>query len=256
VPTAEELTDPHLTEYVPTTPAGPGICRDCHGSSGRYPRCFSCNESRKGVTPAGLIVPVSLTRTDQTAQLYNVLKDYKGARDEQTRATHRLHVAALLVRFLDGHGACIENTAGRPFDVITIVPSKRGRVGPHPLEVAIGYSETLTRLYVPMLEPGPGQIERSKSAPDGFVAKPEANGARVLLVDDTMTTAAHVHSAAHALTEGGADVVGAVLLGRVIDVSDPKPDTPEHIAEMIRQRQELWARQSAIPFDFGVCCLE
>jgi hypothetical protein len=256
VPTAEELTDPHLTEYVPVPAAGPGICLDCHGSSGPWPRCYSCMESRKGITPLDLIVPVSLTRTDQEAQLYNVLRDYKGSRGERIRATHFLHVAGLLYRFLESHFGCIERAAGRPFDSITIVPSKGGRIGPHPLETAIECSETLSKFYVPMLDPGPGIIGRRKSAPDGFIAKPEARGNHVVLIDDTMTTAAHVQSAAHALTVGGADVVAAVVLGRVVDCQDPKPNDPPNVVEIIKAKQALWAEQAAIPFSFETCCLE
>jgi hypothetical protein len=49
----------------------------------------------------------------------------------------------------------------------------------------------------------------------------------MLLVDDTMTTGAKLQSAASALNLGGARVVAAVVLGRVIDVRDP--NNPEKL---------------------------
>jgi len=256
MPTAEELTDPHVTTYVPPPAAGPGICRTCHNASGGYPRCYSCNESRKEVSALDLIVPVSLTRTDQEAQLHNVLRDYKYSPDEEVRAAHRLHIAALLWRFLDRHTACIERAAGRGFDTLAIVPSKQGRVGQHPLEQSILISRTLSGMYLPLLDPGPGVIGRNASAADGFVARPEARGRSVLLVDDTMTTGAKMQSAAHALTTGGADVVAGLTLGRVIDLADPGPEAPQHVAELIQLRKEMWARQSQAGFSFDTCCLE
>src|SRR5438445_13765230 len=69
--TAEELTDPHVSIYVPPPRAGRGVCTVCHGSSGQYARCWSCNKTRGLVQHAvGLVVPISLTRTDMEAQLH------------------------------------------------------------------------------------------------------------------------------------------------------------------------------------------
>lgn len=247
MPTPQELTDPHLSIYVPPPAAGRGVCQVCHGSSGQYARCWSCNRTRQLVThPLRLVVPVSLTRTDMDAQLHNVLRDYKYADDDAVRQRHRYHVAALLLRFLTDHRGCIEAAAGQTFELITVVPSKRGRAGPHPLEQAIDLAPDLRAIHERLLDAGPAAIGRNAPSDTGFVARQAANGRRVLLIDDTFTSGAKMQSAASALSLGGATVVAGLVLGRVIDAAST--DYPD--------RAELWQRQSRIPFDFSVCCLE
>src|SRR5262245_5853022 len=112
--------------YVPPPAAGDGVCATCHGASGDYRECWSCRESRTGVDcPVELVVPISLVRTDQAGQLYAVLRDYKSSwLPTKVLTTHSLHVAALLLRFLDGHRPHIAAAAGRDYDAIAIVPSK------------------------------------------------------------------------------------------------------------------------------------
>jgi len=248
LPTAKELTDPHLSMYVPPPRAGRGVCQVCHGSSGQFARCWSCNETRGKVThPLSLVVPVSLTRTDMEAQLHNVLRDYKYASNSAVRDRHRLHVAALLLRFLAGHRSCIEKAGGGGYDVIAVVPSKRGRAGAHPLEQAIELAPDLEAIHERLLEPGPGEVGRNAPSDTGFVAHETAAGRRVLLVDDTFTSGAKLQSAASALTFGGATVVAGLVLGRVIDVTNADR-YPEPLA--------LWKQQAKVPFDFETCCLE
>jgi hypothetical protein len=251
VPTAEELTDPYVSTYVPPPPAGPGVCEVCHGWTGtrydgsRYPVCLNCRGVIPRVNyPVLLVVPISLTRTDLEAQLHNVLRDYKYAGDPDVRARHTLQVAGLLARFLRSHRRCIENVAGDRYDTMTIVPSKRGRTGKHPLQRAIELVPDFADVYEPLLRPGAGEIGRRAPARDGFVATGAASGRAVLLVDDTLTSGAKLQSAAWALAEGGARVVGAVVLGRVID-----PAFSEEAAA-------LWTARQRLPFDFEQCCLE
>lgn len=249
MPTAEEFTDPHLSTYCPPPPAGSGVCAVCHTATSGYYRCYSCHETVRQVAhPIELVVPISLTRTDMEAQLYNILRDYKsGSVDESVKARHRLQIAALLQRFLTRHRSCIVGAAGVDYDAITVVPSKRGRTGTHPLEQAIALAPRLAGELETLLDPGPGEIGRNVAVDDGFVARPEARGRAVLLVDDTMTSGAKLQSAASALTPGGARVVAAVVIGRIIDVSDPL---------RFPEKLELWNQQRKLGFDFDVCCLE
>jgi adenine/guanine phosphoribosyltransferase-like PRPP-binding protein len=72
-------------------------------------------------------------------------------------------------------------------------------------------------------------------------------GLRVLLIDDTFTSGANVHSAAPALTTAGAGVVAAVPVGRVIDTRD---------ADRYPEKLAFWRRQRGSPFTFEACCLE
>ena len=257
MPTVGELTDPNISMYVPVPPAGDGICRTCHNASPLGAYCPSCNRTRGGVEhPVELVIPISLTRKDKERQLYDVLRGYKGSPDADVRWQHQLHIAAILYRFLHWHEAHINAAAGIDFDTITIVPSKSGREGQHPLEAAINLVKPLREHYVSMLVPGPGVIGRNEPAADGFVSATEVNGRAVLLIDDTFTTGAKVQSAAHALKLAGNEVVAALVLGRLVDVQEPGEETAPHIAELMRARGELWRRQAAQEFSFDTCCLE
>lgn len=246
--TAQELTDPHLSIFVPSPRARRGVCSVCHSWSGAYARCWSCNENRGKIShPLEVVVPISLTRTDLDAQLHNALRDYKYSHDARVQGKHRLLIAATLLRFLGRHRWCIEATAGSPYDTITVVPSKRGRAGAHPLERVIALAPSLNEMHERLLKPGPGEIGRNAPVDDGFLANANAPGRRVLLVDDTLTSGAKLQSAASALTLGGATVVAGIVIGRVIDVRD---------AERYPDRLELWQQQARTPFSFDACCLE
>ncbi len=243
--TVEELTDPYAAAYTPPPHAGAGVCDVCHNAPGPgYSRCYSCTATTRGVThPLELVVPVSLCTIP--SQLHTVLHDYKRSRDEYVQARHRLQIAATLHRFVRDHGDHIRATADSDWDIITVVPSKTPRDGPHPLERAVQLSPLLAPLCETVLEPWePEAVTRAKSSDRGFRAVRSLEGESVLLLDDLFTSGATFQSAASALALGGARVVAGVVVGRVIH--------PDFSAEM----QELWDRQHAIPFDFGACCLE
>jgi predicted amidophosphoribosyltransferase len=251
MPTVEELTDPYTAAYTPPPQAGVGVCDVCHGPTGaspdgsRYRRCESCTRTRRQVTrPLGLVVPVSLYIEGE--QLHTVLRGYKDSPDEEARGRFQMQVAALLARFLRDHGDCIRRAAGRDWDTITIVPSSAGRAGTHPLEQAVRMSRTQRDLYRTLLEPTDVDADHREADERAYRALPETAGRSVLLIDDTFTSGARVQSAASALTLAGADVVAAVVLGRIVDTH----------ADRYPEKLELWERQRAIPFDFDVCSLE
>jgi hypothetical protein len=76
---------------------------------------------------------------------------------------------------------------------------------------------------------------------DGFLLDPEIDiaGRRYMLIDDTFTTGARVQSAHHALIAAGAAVPVIVIVTRKIN-----PDATYGT-------DQLWARQSSVPFEFG-----
>jgi hypothetical protein len=220
MPTDVEITDPQLSIYVPVPAAGPpGVCSSCHGAVNAradgtfYSTCWNCNSiPRYGVS---VIAPISLIHTSES-QLYAAARDYKsGAVDPAVRAAHSVLLAATMQRFLRLHRGCIAGAAGIEWDTLTIVPSTRGRPEPHPLEETIQRAPELAREYVRLLRPTGAPIQHANPNPDAFQADDEANGRRVLLLDDTFTSGANLHSAAAALSATGAHVVGAVPIGRV-----------------------------------------
>jgi len=252
VPTAEEFTDPYLGNYTPPPEVQPGVCNVCHGATGYmydgdpWERCWSCKESIRGVSnPLTLVVPISLYRVGE--QLHTVLKDYKRSPSKRVRERHLWQVGAILHRFLWGHRDHIATEAGGYWDTVAIVPSKTNHDDVHPLESAIMLGEPLRDEYMRLLEPGDvSKIGRARSSDQGYVATDDAEGRRVLLVDDTFTSGATFQSAASALVLGGAEVVAGLVIGRVIDTSNA--NYPETL--------ELWERQRKVRFSFETCCLE
>ncbi len=240
-----ELTDPYLDHYTPVPCAGPGVCDVCHGAPrAGYARCRSCWEVMRQVShPVSLVVPISLYET--TDQLWTVLRGYKDGRTPQERTRFTLQVAATLGRFLAGHQHCVAGPGEPPWELLGTVPSTGGRLGTHPLRDAIRLlPPPLGDREAELLAPGPVRVGHNRADDEGFRVRAEVRDRRVLLVDDTFTSGARVQSAASALRLAGADVVAAVVVGRVI-----KPAYSE-------ETQQLWEQARGRRFSFGTCCLE
>jgi len=93
-----------------------------------------------------------------------------------------------------------------------VVPSCRGRPGPHPLQALL--REFLALPWTVLrLQPGTDPWARALD-PDRFRAPYPLTGASVLLLDDTWTSGGRAQSAAVALKRAGARSVAAVVLGR------------------------------------------
>lgn len=245
MPTAVEITDPHIRTYTRVLPVGRGVCDVCHGAPGTgWDRFWSCAQTIRQVSqPIELVVPISLT--ELLGQLHHVLRSYKREDyPESVRDGFRLQISALLARFLWQHGDCIRGAAGEDWDCITIVPSSQGRAGVHPLEEAIRMFPFLGAQYRPLLGPGTGKADHNRASDKAYAVTEDVMGTRVLLVDDTFTSGARAQSAASALQLAGARVVAMVPVGRVI-----KPDFSEEAAALLSR-----AREQA--FDFAICCLE
>src|SRR6185437_3103142 len=135
----------------------------------------------------------------------------------------RLLLALLLV-FLRDHGRCGWQRAGItwPPTHLAVVPSARGRAGPHPLRALIGpylscnWTDLVAR---------PDYQQARDLDPDRFAAAPVPGG-RIVLLDDTWTTGASAQSAAMALRRAGARSVATVVLGRHINPEFESIRTP------------------------------
>lgn len=71
----------------------------------------------------------------------------------------------------------------------------------------------------------------------------QLGGARVLVIDDTLTTGARLQSAASALLLNGASAVAAIVVGRVIN------------PEWNDSCRRIWDEARAAQFSFDHCCL-
>jgi hypothetical protein len=144
---------------------------------------------------------------------------YKAGRPGSGVAGSRLLL--LLLAFLHDHGSRVWRQAGmaRPSHAC-VVPSGRGRPGPHPLQ-ALGAPYLALPWVTVCPRPGGDPWARSLDA-DRFRAGPEATGAEVLLLDDTWASGASAQSAAVALKQAGARTVAVVVIGRHVPMSLPR----------------------------------
>ena len=199
-------------EGLPVPSPGPGRCRACQGPARPgYVRCFQCElhaQSAPGLL-ADAVAPVAYAV--KGSPLARDLWLYKAGRPGSGVAGSRLLL--LLLAFLHDHGSRVWRLAGmaRPSHAC-VVPSGRGRAGPHPLQaMAAPY---LALPWVSM-RPQPGGDPWARSLDAGrFRAGPGAAGAEVLLLDDTWASGASAQSAAVALKQAGARAVAVVVIGR------------------------------------------
>jgi len=206
---------PHLTGPPPD---GRGLCVTCKGpiAPGNV-RCYQCGlhaETLPGLL-ADVVVPIS--HAAKGGQHARNLWLYKSARPGAAQASAALR--ALLVVFLRDHGRCAWRSAGMTGPThLAVVPSGRGRAGPHPLQALIAPC-----LALPWARLGPGLRDDPAArdlGADRFHAVSLA-GADVALLDDTWTSGASAQSACAALWLAGARSVAVIVLGRHVSAPGP-----------------------------------
>ena len=143
--------------------------------------------------------------------------------------TRRL--AALLAVHLAHHGSCLGG-----FDIVVGVPSE-ARCAPAEI---IDLASALRPFHRPILS-ATGDGTKQDLRADRFRVTESVQGARVLLFDDTFTRGPTIFSAAAALQDAGAAIVGPLVLGRHI-----QPTWPASGA--------LLAWLAERPWDVARCC--
>jgi hypothetical protein len=192
-------------------PAGPELCPACWGpASPGGARCYQCGLHAQCApgSLADLVVPVAYAAKNgvHARNLWLYKSELAGA------GAAGAVLRAMLVVFLRDHGRCVFQRADMgPPTHLAVVPSGRGRRGPHPLRaliapyLAVPWAELLSRR-------GAGHQSRDLD-PDRYAA-PRLPGARVLLLDDTWTSGASAQSAVLSLRQAGVRSVAVVVLGR------------------------------------------
>jgi hypothetical protein len=206
-----------------------GLCLVCAGPvRAGYLRCFQCDlhaQSAPGLL-ADVVAPAAYAA--KGGSLVRDLWLYKSGRDGSGLAAAR--VLSLLLRFLRERGPAVWQAAGmgRP-TAACVVPSGRGRPGPHPLRALAG--PYLARPWL-SLRPRPGGDPWARTLdPARFQATGPLPGAAVLLLDDTWVSGASAQSAAVALKLAGAAAVAVVVVGRHLPAIPPPapPATPPRV---------------------------
>jgi len=210
------------TPLLPITvrPAGPGVCRVCFDGVGPGRSvCRSCLAIHRHLGIAlEPITPISLAADG--SGVYEALRQYKWTQGSEGVRRQRLRLAGLVADHLSRHGSCM---APDGWDAVTVVPSLRRREGAHPLVGVLTMLDELADAYVPALRAAwwPEGLQRVEPATCWYVPHPlhgsRIRGARFLLVDDTYTTGAHLHSARATLLAGGASSVTTLVIGRRVN---------------------------------------
>ncbi len=210
---AEVLNVPRPWLSAPAPAALAGLCGVCRGPAARgRTLCFQCDLHREcaQASLAELVVPAAFAI--KGGRFAGYLWQYKSARPPQSAqaAAGRL-LGALLLIFLRDHGRCLWQAAGIGGPTqLAVVPTGRGRLGPHPLRLLV---QDYLDLSWAGLTARPGQARDRDLDPARYAAEVRP-GASVLLLDDTWTTGSSAQSAAMALRQAGARTVVTVVLGR------------------------------------------
>ncbi|HEY6276703.1 MAG TPA: hypothetical protein VIX86_10265 [Streptosporangiaceae bacterium] len=193
----------------------PGLCLVCRGPvRPGYTRCFQCELHAQSAPGLLADTVAAAAYAVKGGPLARDLWLYKSGRDGNGSAAAR--VLTLLLSFLHDHGPGIWRAAGmgRP-SAVCVVPTGRGRPGPHPLQA-------LTAPYLALpwlsLRPRPGGDPWARALDPGRCqATSVPAGAAVLLLDDTWVSGASAQSAAVALKQAGAAAVAVVVAGRHVE---------------------------------------
>jgi predicted amidophosphoribosyltransferase len=193
--------------------SGPGVCRICFNLIGSASRvCRACLVSEHHLD---VVVPISYSVNGSV--LHTEIVAYK--RHAEPFVAYAIRdLAAILERFLVVHELCLG--AGKPFDLVTTVPSSDRRRDRHNQlrrvvaelvpTVGVRHRRVLAPLGVP--------VERRAFNPGRYQALEPLRGQRVLLIDDMWTTGASAQSAAAVLRAAGASYVAAAIIGRHLNV--------------------------------------
>ncbi len=180
--------------------------------------------------------------TDES-QIYTTLRQYKWDSSPRLARQQSIRLAGLVATFLNRHRRCISRDG---WDLVTVVPSTRDRQGSHPLAAVLGMIEEIKNELVEVLRPGPGasSVHRNTGALDGFTCSTDVvAGKRILLVDDTLTTGAHLQSAGATLRTAGARNVTSLVIGRRLNASWP---TTQPLVDWASRPENRWSPNRCI----------
>ena len=246
----EDKSDALLPWLTRVPPKGKGICRICHGPSRSMvpsKSCTSCDDRLHSVSwKLQSVAPITMywkywkDRQEGYGPIYPHLRDYKkpGASTDL-----QVGVAALIVRFLQAHKACLEEQFGH-WTSIVVPPSSSGtRLGKvHPLESLLKKTSLKEQVADPCLARTSAEVGEREASDDRYKTTRSVKGDQILIIDDVWITGSSVLSAASRLSLDGATVVGSVVVGRQID-----PTWSNDIS--------YWEMVTAKPFRFENCCL-
>jgi predicted amidophosphoribosyltransferase len=192
------------------------VCPLCLGPvNPGFTHCYGCSRLRASAPASLLRCAVPMTSAAMPSPWYTRLRTYKRGQPE-----HAEVLTALCATFLAVHAQRLDRLLGGECDLVTVVPSKRGRRWRElPLRRALSrVPEVRGRLGHALDFIAGATLQRHQYEPGAFAAGAEpVGGRRVLLIEDIWVTGATALSAAGALLREGATAVAVVPLARAID---------------------------------------
>jgi hypothetical protein len=165
---------------------------------------------------------------------YSSLWTYKRAQFEENAPK----VAALVYLWITTHRRRIEQLLGGPWDMMTIVPSKKegATFDTQQLRRALALVKPIDDVLVETLRFVPGvEYGRSRYTPDIFEASTtRVRGRRVVIIEDTWITGATALSAAGALMSLGARSIVITPAAREVRPEFWDKDGPHPFCEAVR----------------------
>lgn len=241
-----EASAPLEHYLIPVPATGQDVCSACRGPvTSNYVQCYRCHESSRALGSMGLDAVAVISLAPRQEQMGRDLTTYKHPNvPSHLRASRSLGLAAVVWRWLAVHERCIARTAGSAgFDLVTTVPSTRGRASTHPLTTVVGELVTDARQRArDLLTLSRADLGQRVLAQDRFVANADLQGHDVLVIDDTWTTGAKIQSAGAALKAAGAGTVAGLAIGRWINA-----DYANNAAWLTDKRRFPWV--------WDECCL-
>ena len=209
---------------VPVAAPALGVCCEvCRsGVSTGYSRCSQCYRH-----DVPRVLPISMSV--HQSQLHHRLRNYKAAPSSEGRREHSLVLAALLGLFLERHQECL----GGMHDYVVTVPSPSRDA----LDPVVSTLRGLSRRRIEAL-----RAIGTSTRPEYELVAPRMDGRVVLLLDDTFTSGQSIAAAHRVLSEGGAKILGPLVIGRHF-----RPDFPTSI--------ELWSCLQAHKWSLDRCGL-
>lgn len=211
--------------------ATPNTCRYCLGPTRPgYQTCYVCefvwSQHPEFAGSCDLIVPATVAV--QPSHWYSAVRQYKsGAANFRNLAPA---LAVVLREWLTSHSGRIAAALSGPPDLVVVVPS-RNSSPPTPLSRVASWAIANTPAFPSLAVPadilafvGAPPAKHHRLYPEAFQVAPQANGRRVLLIEDTWVSGSTAISAAIALRRAGVVGVALVSIARMVYEDGMTPD--------------------------------
>jgi len=211
---------------VPGTPQL-GICPVCRSAPREgHEFCHTCGKARSLAAMMGHDIPAVLpiVMSEHRSGMHNLLSQYKNSPDKRVREIQTSRLAALLAVFIDNHEQCRGD-----WDYAVPVPSVDRTAIRSILDRTHRFKDETKYEVLAATAPKSRALSGSQFQVNGNVT-----GHRILMIEDTFASGGSLLGAFEALSRAGALVVGPLVMGRHVNVTEWPPS--EELMKWLRDR--------------------